>query len=183
MATLGLKTFLYAPMATETPTYSKAPAKLAGAIEAKVDIEQNDAKLYADDELQDSDESFISGKITLGVDDDDPDIFGPILGKTVDAESGEVSSNSDDKPMFVGFGYITRNSGEKKYRAKFYPKVKFKDFDTEAKTKQDKLEYVTPSVEGTVYALEDGNWKTENRFATKAEAVAYLEGCFTQVTP
>lgn len=182
MANVGLTTFLHSELSDEAvPKYKEEAKKLMGAISVKVDIELNDAKLYADDVLQESDNSFVSGKITLEGDKDEPEIFAPILGKTI-GEDGEVISKTTDEPIFVGFAYITRQSGKgsgvKKYRAKFYPKVQFKDFETEAKTQEDKMEYVKPSVEGTIYPLPDGTWKKENNFSTLAEAVAYLKSCF-----
>lgn len=187
MANIGLTSLLYSELSDETvPDYKNAAKKLMGAISVKVDIEQNDGKLYADDVLQESDTSFISGKMTLEGDKDELDIFAPLLGKTT-SEDGEVVSKTTDEPLAVGVGYITRQSGKgtavKKYRAKFYPKVQFKDFDTESKTQEDKMEYVKPSFEGTVYPLPDGTWKKENCFATIAEAKTYLEGCFKQTSP
>lgn len=78
MAQVGLKAFLHGEL--KDGKY-KAPSKLAGAIEFKENLNSNDAKLYADDVLQDSDSSVTGGDITLGIDDDDPAIFGPLLGQ------------------------------------------------------------------------------------------------------
>ena len=52
MAQVGLKSFLHGELKDGKYT---APSKLAGAIEFKEHLNSNDAKLYADDVLQDSD--------------------------------------------------------------------------------------------------------------------------------
>ena len=70
MAKIGLKYPVYAP-ATEagsTITYGTG-AVLAKAISANISIENNDVKLYADDVVAESDNSFASGTITIGIDD------------------------------------------------------------------------------------------------------------------
>ena len=155
---------------------------MAGAIEFKEALDRNDAKLYADNELKDSDTSVTGGKVTLSIDDDDDEIFAPILGEevtTLSIKSKEykvVNSKTSDKPKFQGFGYIAaKNNG--KYKATFYPKVTFARSDEEAKTKEDKTEYTKPGVEGTIYPV-DGTYKETVITDTVEEAVAVLKALF-----
>ena len=73
MAKIGLKNFRYGILTEQldgTATYGvgQKPAK---AISCTVDITNNDVKLYADDALAESDTSFQSGSVTLGIDDED----------------------------------------------------------------------------------------------------------------
>lgn len=181
MATTGLSGFVHADFDEDKKTYAK-PAKLAGAIEFKEALDRNDAKLYADNELKDSDTSVTGGKVTLSIDDDDGEIFAPILGEevtTLSIKSKEykvVNSKTSDKPKFQGFGYIAaKNNG--KYKATFYPKVTFARSDEEAKTKEDKTEYTKPGVEGTIYPV-DGTYKETVITDTVEEAVAVLKALF-----
>lgn len=184
MAQIGLKSFLFGELDEETMTYAE-PSKLAGAIEFKESLTTNDAKLYADDVLQESDTSVSGGTVTLGIDDDDDTIFAPLLGKTVqEVTIGEEKvkvavSNTGDLPKAVGFGYITSKTKER-YKVYFYPKIKFSPYSTDAKTKEDKLEYTTPSVEGTLFPLEDGTYKKESTVNSMAMAVNVLKSFFTQ---
>ena len=73
MAKIGLKNFRFG-MLTEnldgsaTCGVGQKPAK---AISCTVDISNNDVKLFADDALAESDTSFQSGSVTLGIDDED----------------------------------------------------------------------------------------------------------------
>lgn len=159
MANVGLSTYLHAPLNEETGKYD-VPAKLAGAIDFKEALDRNDAKLYADDSLQDSDSSVTGGKITLTVDDDDDVLFAPILGESVtklqvgEKEFDKVSSKTNDVPVPQGFGFITQKNGGK-YKVSFYPKVTFIRADEEAKTKEDKVEYTKPTIEGTLYPVNE----------------------------
>ena len=83
MANTGLSTFMHAKRDEKTGEYA-APGKMAGAIEFKETLDRNDAKLYADNELKDSDTSVTGGKLALTVDDDDETVFAPILGATLE---------------------------------------------------------------------------------------------------
>ena len=93
-----------------------APGKMAGAIEFKETLDRNDAKLYADNELKDSDTSVTGGKLALTVDDDDETVFAPILGATLEEmKVGEKTyqkmvSRTDDEPVYEGFGFITKKN-------------------------------------------------------------------------
>ncbi len=71
---------------------------------------------------------FKSGTLTAGIDEDDDAIFAELLGKTVDEETGIVTSNVSDEPIYVGFGHIVPKlvNGKRKYKVEFFPKMKFR---------------------------------------------------------
>lgn len=184
MAQIGLKSFLYGELDESKKTYT-APAKLAGAIEIKESLTTNDAKLHADDTLVESDDSVAGGTLTLGIDDDDDTIFCPLLGKqseSITPTSGEAVtgyiSTTEDTAKFVGFGYITKKTGSK-YKVYFYPKVKFKPYSIDGKTKGEKLEYATPSIEGDLFPL-DNVYRKEVTVDNLTLAVDLLKKYFTQ---
>lgn len=177
MAITGVSTFIHAPLEEKTNRYG-TPEKMAGAVDFKETLDRNDAKLYADNELKDSDTSVTGGKLALTIDNDDDTIFAPILGETVEKaqikgkEYNVVCSRTSDIPAYQGFGYIaTKNGG--KYKAIFYPKVTFVRNDEEAKTMEDKTEYTKPGVEGTIYPV-DGTYKETVTVDTLEEAKAAL---------
>ena len=182
MANTGLSTFMHAKRDEKTGEYA-APGKIAGAIEFKETLDRNDAKLYADNELKDSDTSVTGGKLALTVDDDDETVFAPILGATLEEmKVGEKTyqkmvSRTDDEPVYEGFGFITKKNGGK-YRVTFYPKVKFVMGDEEAKSAEDKTEYTKPTVEGTLYPV-DGEYKVRVITESLEEAKKVLEALFT----
>lgn len=83
-----------------------------------------------------------------------------------------------------GFGRVLVKlvNNIKRYKAEFFPKVQFKPFVTDGKTKGDGIEFQTPSVEGTIFSKAetiDGKtkmiWERHKTFDTDEEAQAYLD--------
>ena len=181
MAGIGLKSFKYAKLNEDGKTYGEVKT-LAGAIECKVTLDLSEATLYADDALKEQVSLFKSGTMTAGIDDDDDAVFAELLGKTVDEETGVVTSNVNDLPIYVGFGHIVPKlvGGVKKYKAEFFPKVKFKPFIADSKTKGDSLEFTTPSVEATIFENDNGDWEKHGVYDTETEANTALTGFFVQ---
>jgi len=179
MAGIGLKNFKYAKLNSDGETYGVVKT-LAGAIEYKVTLDLSEASLYADDALREQVSLFKSGTLTAGIDDDDDTVFAELLGKTVDQETGVVTSISEDTPIYVGFGHIVPKmvGGIKKYKVEFFPKVKFKPFITDAKTKGDNLEFTTPSVEATIFENDNGDWEKHSVCDTETEANTLLASFF-----
>ena len=94
MAKIGLKNFLFGILTEAengTPSYGVAQ-KPAKAISCSVSITNNEAKLFADDGLAESDTSFQSGTVTLGIDDEDLETMATLLGHTI--TSGEMVRNA-----------------------------------------------------------------------------------------
>ena len=188
MANIGLTNIYYSPLteATDgTATYAGA-TKLGKAVSCSVSITNNSAALYADDTLAESDTSFASGTITLGV-DDDTTIFAALLGHEVDSETGEVIKTSTDIAPYVGVGRILTKmvNGAYKYKVEFLYKVKFAEPSSDESTKGESVEFATPSIEGTIAALGDvdGTWAKSKTFDTKSDALTYLQGLMAAPTP
>ena len=181
MASIGLKSFKYAKLNEDGKTYGEIKT-LAGAIECKVTLDLSEASLYANDTLKEQVSLFKSGTLTAGIDDDDDSVFAELLGKTVDKQTGVVTSNTEDLPIYVGFGHIVSKivNGEKKYKVEFFPKVKFKPFIPDSKTKGDSLEFTTPSVEATIFENDNGDWEKHSVCDTESEANTLLESFFVQ---
>ena len=185
MARIGLNNFRYG-MLTEaqdgTPTYgaAKKPAK---AVSCSVSISNNDAKLYADDGLAESDTSFNNGTVTMGIDNDDLETMADLLGHTYSAEDGIVRS-ADDTAPYVGLGRVVTRmvNGALNYKVEFLNKVKFAEPSQEDTTKGDGVEFGTTEIEGTVLALANGDWSAAKVFTDKQEAITYLESLFGTAT-
>lgn len=184
MAKIGLRNFLYgilteAPDGTATYGVAKKPAK---AISCKVDITTNDAKLYADDGLAESDTTFQSGTVTLGIDDEDEVVMADLLGYTI--EAGETIRNANDIANYVGFGRILTKlvNGVYKYKVEWLYKVKFSPMSFDETTKEEAVSFGTSELSGMVAQLADGRWSASKTFNTMAEAQAYLESFFGAAT-
>jgi len=168
MAKIGLK----------YPVY-KGPINkgvIGKAIQADIAIQVNEVYLYGDDAIVESDKSFQSGKITLGVDDLSDTIQVEFLGHTV-AESGEITAKGTDNNPYVGIGFygIKKVNNVQRFRAIWLPKVQFAEPSDTNSTKGQNISFATPTLEGTIIVGTDGTWKQEQTFTTEMAAKAYLE--------
>jgi phi13 family phage major tail protein len=180
MANIGLTNIWYSPLtegADGTAIYAGAK-QLGKAVSCSTSITNNEAKLYGDDVLQESDTSFSNGTITLGVTDDDDDVFAELLGHTVNAD-GEVIKAATDAPIYVGLGRIVTKmvNGAYKYKVEFLYKVKFSEPSKDENTKGESIEFATPSIEGVISTLDDAanTWNKSKTFTTKSDALTYLK--------
>lgn len=178
MANIGLTNIWFSKL-TEVggvATYEGA-TNLGKAVSCSTSITNNEAKLYGDDVLAESDTSFASGTITLGVTDDDDTVFAPLLGHTIN--DGEVVKTSNDAAPYVGIGRIVTKmvNGAYKYKVEFLYKVKFSEPSRDETTKGESIEFGTPSVEGIISTLDDtdGTWCKTKTFSTKSDALTYLK--------
>lgn len=184
MAKIGLQNFLYGILteaADGTPSYgvAKKPAK---AISCKVDISNNDAKLYADDGLAESDTTFQSGNVTIGIDDEDDIMLADLLGHEI--TNGEMIRNANDIAPYVGFGRILTKlvNGAYKYKVEFIYKVKFSEPSQDNNTRGESVEFGTSELAGIIAKLANGDWSASKTFNTMAEARTYLESFFGAAT-
>lgn len=180
MAQIGLTNLWYGLLTeAEDGTPSYAGAKSFGkAVSAKVDVSTNDATLYADDALAESDNSFQSAKVTLGVADDDMTIFAEILGHKVAESGGEMVRSADDAAPWVGLGRVVTKmvGGKYVYKGEFLYKVKFSEPSQEDSTKGESVDFSTPEIEGTAVTLANGQWSAAQVFDTKTAAVEWVKG-------
>ena len=184
MAKIGLNNFRYAILTEAqdgTPSYSGAltPAK---AISCNVEVSNNDAKLYADDSLAESDTSFNNGTVTIGIDKSDDTTMANLLGHSV--VDGAMVRKTTDVAPYVGLGRVITEmvNNVLQYRVEILFKCKFSEPSQEDNTKGESVEFSTYEIEGTVNALANGEWSKTKTFTTKNDAVAYIESVFGQET-
>ena len=172
----------YAPV-----TENKIP-EFEKVIDEKFAGEFNTAELYANDGLTESDYSFTKGTLSLTVADDDDKFCAELLGNTVATDGEEVTSTIDDVAPEFGYGHIVPKmvGGVKKYKAEFFPRVKFTKVTTDNKSRGATVEFGTTAIEGTVFPLETalngmtaGTWEKHQTFATYEKAEEYLDGLLT----
>lgn len=178
MAKIGLNNFRYGILTEAqdgTPSYAgpKTPGK---AISCSVEVSNNDATLYADDVVQESDTSFAGGTATIGVDRADYETQADLLGHTYTEENGLVRNSNDTAP-YVGFGRIIKlmQDGVIKWKVEFLYKVKFAEPSQDDNTQGESVEFGTVEMQGQVAQLGNGDWSKSQMFDTKADAIAYLE--------
>ena len=182
MALIGLTNFWYSKLteaADGTPSFDGAHS-FGKAVSCSVSITNNSAELYADDALAESDTSFQSGTVTLGVDDDREATFADILGHSI-TEEGEVTYNTTDVAPWIALARIVTKmvNNVTLYKVKVLYKVKFAEPSEDENTKGESVEFATPSIEGKIATLANGEWKTAKTFSTKAEALAFINSLFS----
>jgi phi13 family phage major tail protein len=181
MAKIGLRNFLFGILTEAsdgTATYGAA-TKPGKAISCSVSIENNDAKLDADDAVAETDTSFQSGTVTLGIDDEDLATMATLLGHEI--TDGNLVRNANDAAPYVGLGRVVTKmvGGVYKYKVEFLCKVKFSEPSQEDNTKSsDGVEFGTSEIEGQIATLADGNWSIAQTFDTMTEAQTYLNSLF-----
>lgn len=174
MARIGLKHFKYSKLdEQDKPT---KPDTLGKAVDCSVELELNEAELYADDGLAESDYSFNKGNISLSIDDDNDAKLAPLLGHNI-TEEGEVTRKDTDSAPYIALGRIITKivGGKYQYKVEILCKVKFKDTAPEETTKGDSTEFTTYTIEGSVMKLADGTWSKTQTFDTEAEAIEYMD--------
>ena len=159
MAKIGLNNFRYGILTEAedgTPSYDGAH-KPAKAISCQVSITNNEAKLFADDGLAESDTSFSNGTVTAGIDEDDDVTMANLLGHTISQE-GEMIRSSNDVAPYVGFGRVIRKmvNGVQKFKVEFLYKVKFSEPSQDDNTKGENLAFATPTLSGIISTLANG---------------------------
>ena len=180
MAKTGVQNFLYGILtenANGTATYG-AGQKPGKAVSCNVSISSNDAKLYADDGLAESDTSFQSGTVSMELDNADITTQATLLGHTVSGD--EMVRNANDVAPYVALGRIVTKmvGGSYKYKVEFLSKVKFSEPNQENTTKGESVEFGTTTLEGIVSTLANGDWSKTKTFDSLASAQSYLNGLF-----
>ena len=181
MARIGLQNFLFGILTEASDgsaTYGTA-TKPGKAISCSVSITNNDAKLDADDAVAETDTSFQSGTVTLGIDDEDLTTMATLLGHDIDG--GEIVRNAYDIAPYVGLGRIITKmvSGNLKYKVEFLNKVKFAEPSADENTRSsDGVEFGTSEIEGTIATLANGDWSLAKTFDTMSDAKTFLNNLF-----
>lgn len=167
----GLKTAIYDEV---TGKYS-GKRDVADTIDVDIKINSNDAKLYADDQLAESDTTFKDGDIAVQVADIEDETKAEMLGHKF--TEGETVYNKDDAAPYMGVGfYATRKiHGVVKFRAVVFLKAKFSEPSEKYSTKGDNISFQTPTVNGKISTTNNGDWKKDKTFATETEAIEYID--------
>ena len=172
MATVGLDRLYYSKITesiTGDETYA-TPQLLAKAISADLEIELNEATLFADDSAAEVVKEFKSGKLSLGINDIGAAVAGDLVGAVID-DNGVVISQGEGMPSPVAVGFRAKKSNGK-YRYFWLYRVSFG---------------ITPTVEGTIFRRNklDGQgkhpWKAEVNEDDASVLPATITGWYTAV--
>ena len=158
---------------------------LAKAISADLEIELNEATLFADDSAAEVVKEFKSGKLSLGINDIGAAVAGDLVGAVID-DNGVVISQGEGMPSPVAVGFRAKKSNGK-YRYFWIYRVIFGIPATNLATKGDSISFNTPTVEGTILRRNklDGQgkhpWKAEVNEDDASVLAATITGWYTAV--
>lgn len=174
MAIIGVRGLKTAVLDESTNTYKEGQT-VSDTIDVDLKINNNDAKLYADDQLVESDSTFKDGDIAIQLADIDDEIKAKYLGHKYN--EGETIYNKDDTAPYVGLGFYAMRKVHNvvKFRAIVLLKVKFSEPSEKYTTKGDSISFQTPTINGKVSTATDGVWKKDQTFDTEEEAQEYID--------
>ena len=135
MATIGLRDLYRAPITIGTSGAEEygTPVRMAKAISAELSVEVAEAILYADEGADEVVKEFVSGEITLNV----------------------------NEAPYTAIGFRAKKAGGT-YKYIWLYKVKFAIPDENYTTKGDSIEFTTPEIVGQFIKRSDGLWKAEH---------------------
>lgn len=187
MAKTGLTEYRYAKATIDASTGAitydgaKDPGK---ATTFQANITKEDAVLRANDSDAEVDNSVTGGDGTIGIDRSELATMADLLGHTIDS-GGEIVDNVDDVAPYVGFGRVVPiiQDGVKKFRATVLALIKCSEPDESDTTRGTSLEFGTYEIPFKIKIPDDGNWRHRKVFASKAEAITYIEGILAVPKP
>lgn len=185
MAFVGLANPYMAKLVNEAAKKYSDCFQCGKAITLNITPNYNEAKLYANDQLSEYAKEFKDGNITLGTDRLPVKALSTCFGHTVSDDDNEVTYKAGDAANYVGVGFRVTEmiDGVTRYVATVVYKVKFTEAANDYTTKGENLEFKTPSIEGTIAALETGEWKTTKTFDTVIEADEWLKTTLGYIDP
>lgn len=130
---------------------------LPGLREISVTPNEEQATIYAENRLYDSENSLGEIKVTLDFASLSTDDYATIFGKKLATDGGIIERADDQAPYIALMVEKTLSGGVKEYLTLFKGKLSIPE--DKAKTKEGKTEYQTVSISGLFMPLENGIWK------------------------
>lgn len=164
------------------------PRELGPLIEISVSPEYRDNALWGSNAQQENDAGISGGSISLNLTHVSMENEAYVFGfESLGDEKGYVIT--DKAAPYMGFGYVQTvlEKGIQKFHGYFWKKAQFTMSQRSARTKEQNINYQTPTANGRVYAVDDnteGNAQFElhNEFTSSAEALTWVQSCFTSST-
>ena len=178
MAKVGMRHLVYAKVATETPgtsiTYSGG-ADLAPAVSGSLNYDRSDNPLYGDDVMQDNDNGITGFTLDIETTELSAANEAALLGLVADGTDATLYSVTDASAPYVGVGFVQvlRRKGVVSYRALWFPKVQFGISSEETQTRQQSIEWGTPTLNGKGFGVYlDATGKATFRMQKECETLA-----------
>jgi phi13 family phage major tail protein len=177
---VGLSDLHYAILTTDDATAGtiayEAPVRIPGAIEVTINPNTSTETLFADNGPMETATSMGEIEVEVNVADLPLEVQATLFGHTTDAE-GVLVRKAADSPPFIALGFKSLKS-DGKYRYVWLTKGKFALPELNSKTKEDGVEFQTPTVSASFVKREaDDVW-----MATADEGTETFTGAATWFT-
>ncbi len=145
------------------------------AMSANLAWTSNKVELFADDVLDDIDQSISGGTEALALNELIHEVQAFLLGHQINGD-GELTVNEGDIAPYVGHGFYGRvkRDGAYKFRAIWLFKMQYSEPADDNATKGATTAFQTPTINGAIMKDVNGNLKTEKLFDVEADAIAWL---------
>ena len=185
MATIGMRYVVAAPISTESgSTITYGTKQTMKAVEASLNWERDDGKMYADDAVAETDGSVIGYTLDTTVDNMTDAQEAALFGHEKVGATDEYTVYGEAVP-YSGIGYVRvlKKGGNMKYKAIFYPKIQLTRQSESDKTKEATVTWNAVPIHGIGMAVFESSGKNKFRqhqtFTVMASAVEYLDGKFS----
>lgn len=162
MPKVGLKNLHVAKLISDDATGAKYDAikKLAGAVQADIKPSSSSESFYSDDQIAETISTLGEIDVELEVGDLSTEMTAFLLGAKVNTD-GVLEFSSNDLAPYVAIGFESQKSNGGS-RLMYLYKGKFSLPDSSAKTKGDKVDFLTEKISGKFLARQfDGKWKAQ----------------------
>lgn len=154
--------------------------KCGKATATSITPSQNEKEVYGDNEIAEYVSIFKNAEVTLET-TTIPQAGIPVMyGHEVDTLNKKVIYKKNDRPNYVGFGFVIAEliDGVTSYTATVLYKVRFTEQGVSYVTSGDTIELKAAALKGIAYSLSGANgvWQNVKTFATEELAEAYVKG-------
>lgn len=148
----------------ETAKY-KNPREIGPGANVNGSPTTSDVKDFGDDHAVETDVSVTGGTLSLELNEPTMENEAWMLGHDC-AEDGGMVRNANDVPPMIGIGFVgkSRRNNKTVFRTKIYLKTQFKEPSDENQTKQENTTFNHTTMEGSLFQLENGDWKKEQEY-------------------
>lgn len=183
MAGFGGEYARFAKFATEetssaAPTY-EAPVALGPLVTGNFTVTLATGELYGDNQLQEKEDQFVSGSISMEVTDCPKETLALICGATFEAEHKEVGYGVDDQRPYGALMYIRniKRNGKTIYEPVIYMKAQATLPNENTQTRSSSISFQNVAINWTVLAPlhKETPWRVTAEFDTREDAVAWLD--------
>lgn len=158
------------------PKYADTgPISLGKLVKAELSVTMASGKLFADDQLAEAVDEFVSGSIAMETDEIADTAAATVYGATV--ENKRVSYKASDSAPMGGLAYykVLMRDGKKLFKGFFFPRVKAVLGNDTATTKGDSITFGTSATSFTVFRCNSDDWRITEEFDSEAEAKAWVD--------